>query len=146
MLSSVTHWKVLNIRLNFLISVQFASFQLFGFFDTYFSIKAFICSKVQLSGTVLSTQNSSFNWFIISSSDLFFLNFSITSSIILSTLNLSPVFLSSTRGSEKFDKCPLASQVFTFIKIAASKGIISDLLWVKVWYQLSNIFFLNIVP
>jgi hypothetical protein len=112
----------------------------------YLSIKAFICSKVQDSGIRFSTQNSAFKIVNISLSALSFLNSSIFSSIILSTLNLSPVFLSSTRGSEKFHKCQLASQVLGFIKIAASSKIISFLFCTNSFIQIFFIFSLNKLP
>jgi len=115
-------------------------------FGIYLSIKDFICSKVQDSGIRFSTENSSFNLDKISSSELDFLNFSIFVSISLSTLNLSPVFLSSISGSEKFDKCQLASQVLGFIKIALSRKTISFLFCTNSLTQASKIFFLNNEP
>ena len=101
--SSVTPWKVLNIRLNCRMSVKLCLPQL-GQGMLWDSMKSFISSWEKASmGLPRSTPLSPAQ-----------------SSISLSARKRSLHSLQSIRGSEKPPRCPEATQVWGFMRMAAS--------------------------
>ena len=103
--SSVTPWNVLNIKLNFLISVKFV-FPHVGH-GILFSFMKLINSSSVIPSAIMSFPFSCAH-----------------SSINLSALCLVLHSLQSINGSEKPPTCPEATHVSGFINIAASSPTI----------------------
>ena len=126
-LSSVTPWNVLNIKLNLRMLVKFV-FPQFGQGILLSSINFTICSSVQPSA-IMSCLFSCAH-----------------SSISLSALCLVLHSLQSISGSENPDTCPDATHVSGFIRIAASSPTISFFSCINFFLQSALTLFLSSTP